>query len=48
MYGTGTTVGGGLATTGVAVGSQLLTAVGLIFAGGALLALARKPRTVRP
>lgn len=48
MYGTTTSVGGSLAVTGLSIGSHALTAIGMIFAGGALLMLARKPRAVRP
>lgn len=49
MYGTGTGVGTGLAVTGISVGSQVLTGLGLLFAGGAFLALTRRSnKLVRP
>lgn len=48
MYGTGTGAGGGLAVTGIATGSYLLAALGLIFAGIALMMLFRKSSPVRP
>lgn len=48
MYGTGTTVGGGLAVTGISVGSQLLAGIGLLFAGISLTMLMRKSHPVKP
>lgn len=48
MYGTGSAVGGGLAVTGVSVGSQLLAGIGLLFAGVSFFMLARKSSPVKP
>lgn len=48
MYGTGTTVGGGLAVTGIGVGSHILAGIGLLFAGVSLMMLARKSHPVKP
>lgn len=48
MYGTGTGVGGGLAVTGLSVGSHVLAAIGLIFAGISLMMLVRKSNPVKP
>lgn len=51
MYGniTATGVGGGtLAATGMAVGSWVLLAVGIIFAGAAICALIKKNSKHRP
>lgn len=48
MYGTGTTVGGGLAVTGLSVGSHVLAGIGLIFAGISLTMLMRKSSPVKP
>lgn len=46
-YGTSGVIGGSsLAMTGLSVGSSLLSAIGLLFMGGALLAFVRRnPRT---
>lgn len=48
MYGTATTVGGGLAVTGTAIGSRILAGIGFIFAGLALWSLKRKSSPVKP
>lgn len=48
MYGTTTSVGGGLAVTGLSVGSHALAAIGMIFAGVSLIMFARKSNPVRP
>lgn len=48
MYGTGTSVGGGLAVTGTAIGSQLLAGIGFLFAGVSLMMLVRKSNPVKP
>lgn len=48
MYGTGTTVGGGLAVTGLSVGSHVLAGIGLLFAGVSLLMLTRKSSPIKP
>lgn len=43
MYGTSGVIGGSsLAMTGLSVGSSLLSAIGLLFMGGALLAFVRR------
>jgi len=43
MYGTSGVVGGSsLAMTGLSVGSSLLSAIGLLFMGGAMLSFVRK------
>lgn len=43
MYGTSGVVGGSsLAMTGLSMGSTLLSAIGLLFTGGALLAVFRR------
>lgn len=49
MYGTtGTSLGGGLAVTGLSVGSHILAGIGLLFAGISFMMLARKSSPVRP
>jgi LPXTG-motif cell wall-anchored protein len=50
MYGVQETTAGGavLAATGLATGAWVLTAVGLVLAGIALVALARRPGPHRP
>lgn len=48
MYGTGASVGGGLAFTGLSVGSHVLAGIGLLFAGLSLLMLMRKSNPVKP
>lgn len=48
MYGTTTTVGGGLAATGLAVGSHVLAGIGMIFAGVSLMMLVRKSSPIKP
>ena len=48
MYGTGSTLGGGLAVTGLSVGSHVLAGIGLLFAGVSLLMLTRKSSPVKP
>lgn len=48
MYGTGTSVGGGLAVTGLSVGSHVLAGIGLLFAGLSLVMLTRKSNPIKP
>lgn len=50
MYGNGSVAGGAtaLAMTGLAAGSWVLAAVGIICAGAILIALVRKNSKVRP
>jgi hypothetical protein len=50
MYGTGTATGGAtaLAVTGLAVGSQVLLAIGILMAGILLIALVSKNPNHRP
>lgn len=48
MYGASTSVGGGLAVTGLSVGSHVLTGIGLLFAGLSLIALTRKASPIKP
>lgn len=48
MYGTTTSVGGGLAVTGLSTGSHVLAGIGLLFAGVSLMMLARKSSPVKP
>lgn len=48
MYGTTTSVGGGLAVTGLSVGSHVLAGIGMLFAGLSLVMLARKSSPVKP
>ena len=48
MYGTGTGVGGGLAVTGLSVGSHVLAGIGLLFAGVSLIMLTRKASPIKP
>jgi len=49
MYGTETTAGSAtLAATGLATGSMILAAIGIILAGIALISLARKNGKHRP
>jgi LPXTG-motif cell wall-anchored protein len=49
MYGAGATGGGSaLAMTGLATGSWILFAVGLVFAGVAVIALVKRHSSNRP
>lgn len=48
MYGTGATVGGGLAVTGLSIGSHVLAGIGLLFAGISLKMLVRKSSPIKP
>lgn len=48
MYGSGVVGGSSLAMTGLSVGSALLTCVGMLFSGGALLALVRRSPNQAP